>query len=472
MARPTKQWRDDEVELKKLQDLARKSFRAAVRSLKNDAAQVVSEIEIIPDEPKITLRRRRTALIRRVEKSRAAVAHAEAYALPERRGSSLNLIRDVAGGYRKLRDAYSTLDAQVRNRFQGTRLTESRRPLAQVLPEDLLKFLPSKLVVEVDPDGTIKMITSRFDRQIKDWAQKIRRQKNLILKYNDIVKRVKKDLRSTNERVRLSALLTSILMETGIRPGSRTQQTFVRDPDTGKKVAVETFGAVSLGPKHVKFVRENFVELRFQGKQNSTNLATISDSAVLSVLKDYVDKALGSGSKYVFVMADGAQFTEGMLAGYLKRNFGELDPTDFRKLRATEMFLETLRSKEAQMYQEILEDADSQEDLLRDRVVSAISKALVEAQDAAASALSHGSGKNVTVGSYINPVVLLDFFSRGKAADTLRSAVLNKKPVLAFDPKTFLELASARNVASHLILGGEAASLQDLLDKLLTMMTD
>ena len=66
------------------------------------------------------------------------------------------------------------------------------------------------------------------------------------------------------------------------------------------KVEVETFGAVSLNSDHVRFIRDDFAELKFVGKKGGTNIANIRDKDVLAILQGYVDNAFTRGSKHIF----------------------------------------------------------------------------------------------------------------------------------------------------------------------------
>ncbi len=92
-------------------------------------------------------------------------------------------------------------------------------------------------------------------------------------------------------------------METGIRPGKEGNAAF--KTVNGEKVEVETFGAITLGPGHVKFIRDNFAQLEFIGKKGSVNTAQLADVDILKVLNEYVRRAMSSGSKYVFVTKAG-----------------------------------------------------------------------------------------------------------------------------------------------------------------------
>ena len=383
------------------------------------------------------------------------------------RNTTRYLLRDAALGIKSLRDVLPALDKVTSNGFQALTVEEFQAPLRSTIPALLREYLPATVEVNVDEDGTIQRITDRFNNEKKTLAVKIQHQKALLKKYNQIAKRVKRDLKSSDEVTRLSALITSILMETGIRPGKRGNGVVKTIGD--KEEFIETFGAVTLGPGHVNFVRDNFVELSFLGKMTGQNTATLADRVIIKALQDYVNNALKSGSKYVFVTADGYEYTYSDLYKYFQMHFKGIDPTDWRKLKASETVFDNIQEDLEDLYARILAKADEQGDDLMDRVAEEIARTLDKAIVSAQKALSHDKA-TTTKKQYINPEVLLRFLSTASMGGaTFRDAILAGKPTLAFDPQRIIEVASAAAVGKRASLPWArraALTLGDLLEEL------
>jgi len=336
--------------------------------------------------------------------------------------------------------------------FEAIAIAESQAPLRETVPEDIRAFLPKNIVVEVDQSGVISKVTDRFENEHVTLAKKIEKMHKIVKHYNKIARQVKKDLKSNDELTRMAALITAIIMETGIRPGKEGNH--VVKMEDGKEIEIETFGAITLGPKHVKFVRDSFASMEFIGKKGGTNMASLSDAAILKILKGYVEKAKKGGSKFIFTTDRGEQFTYTDLQRYFRERLGDFAPTDFRKLKATETVLNNLREAQADLYSRIKGFAKEQGDDLRERVAKEIAATLDAAYHKAQEALSH-EDVATTIRSYVNPEIVLRFLSQGGVADTLEQAILGGKTKLLFDPQTFVQKAL-----------GKTASLQDILDDL------
>lgn len=355
------------------------------------------------------------------------------------RNTTLYLIRDHLAGQKTLKDVVDTFTANSIRSFKAIELNKSQAFLKSVIPAELRAYLPDTIVIDVDEGGYIKRINDMFGNKTYTLAEKIKSQKSLIKKYNTIVKLVKRDFKSRDEMTRLSAIITSIIMETGIRPG-HIGNGIVETVDD-QEVEVETFGAITLNTSHVSFVRENFAELRFRGKMGTVNTAAISDSAIVSVLRDYVNNALQSGSEYIFVTGGGVQYTYQDLVKYFRTNFEGFKITDFRKLRATQEVFDGLREERDSMLQRIREVAALEVEELTRRVVEIVADTINKAHERAQVALSHGSG-STTRTSYINPEVLLRFLSTASMQSTLKESITTGKTRLYFDPMMFVQEAT------------------------------
>ena len=337
-----------------------------------------------------------------------------------------------------LEEALKVVEKYALGSYQAMTLHEVQAPLREALPEEVFQFLPRTVVVSTDPTGKITEVTDRFKNEFFTLAKKAEHLRYLLGRYNKIALVVKKDLHSPDEITRLSALVTSIIMETGIRPG-KVGNGVVKTVD-GKEEFIETFGAATLGPKHIKFVRENFAQLEFKGKKGSINTATLTDAAILKVLDTYVKKALKSGSPYVFVTRDGHTFDYNDLDKYFAEKFSKITPTDFRKLRATEEVLNSIVEEQDVMYARIRKLKKLKKEALKKGIVEVVVETLHKAIERAGSALSHDSSQT-TIDSYIYPGVLFRFLSTGRLEKNLGELLEMGKTELKFDPEAFLRAA-------------------------------
>jgi hypothetical protein len=465
---PAQQFRRDRVDLAKHQADARRAFRRVLQGL---SAEVAAAKEANPGRGAKVQKARKRALNTVLRSDPKVAAFLEQYlgtdaehvkARNWRAAGSL-LFRDIGLGYLTAREGLEKLDRLATKGYQAQQMAVAQAPLKEALPLELRAFLPDNIVVDVDVDGNIQRVTDRFVNERFTMEKKIARMKLILKRYNAIVIRVKKDLKSSNEQVRLAALATAIMMETGIRPG-RVGNGVVETID-GESVAVETFGAVTLGPSHVRFLRDNFAQLEFIGKAGTLNTAGLSDGLLIRVLQDYVDKAREGQSKYVLIDASGQRFTYNDLHNYFKKNFKGIDPTDFRKLRATDTVLTALRNGQEDLYERIRGFAQEETEALRERVVEALVETIGQALTEAQSALNHDNA-STTRGAYIDPTILLQFLSRGRAAASLTDAVLDARTQLTFDPMTFVQVAGIRAVAAGYVRGKVAMTLRELLDDL------
>ena len=463
---PQVQYKRDERDRAKHIASARRDFRALMKAVAPDAANVKAL------HKKDTNKQKR-AMVKLLKGRGDVNAFLDKYAGTDSssakayswRNSARYLLRDSALGIIALRDALPALDKATSNGFQALTVETFQEPLRSTIPALLREYLPATVEVNVDESGTIQRITDRFNNEHFTLEVKIQHQKKLLKQYNQIAKRVKRDLKSSDEITRLSALITAILMETGIRPGKLGNGMVKTVGD--QEEFIETFGAITLGPSHVRFVKDNFAELSFLGKKTGKNTASLSGSEIIKALKDYTDKALSSGSKYVFVTADGYRYTYSDLQRYFREHFKGINPTDWRKLKASETVFDAIQAEQEALYAKIVSFAHMEADVLAARVAEEISRTLDRAIAKAQQALSHESA-STTKKQYINPEVLLRFLSTGRTEKTFRDAILGNKPALAFDPQRFIEVASAAAVGRTATYGIKRAgqTLMEILDEI------
>ncbi len=385
------------------------------------------------------------------------------------RNSTVYLMRDYLAGQSTLREVSATFEENSARHFKAIEVHKKQVTLKDKIPLEFRAYLPPTISIDVDDSGYIKKINDMFGNKTYTLAEKIKNQKKLIKRYNTIVKKVQRDIGSSDEFKKLSAVITSIIMETGIRPG-KIGNGVIKVVD-GKDVSVETFGATTLTTSHVNFVRDEFVELKFEGKKGTVNTATLTDKSLIKVLKDYVDNALEAGSSYIFVSESGSQYTYQDLSRYFKANFKGFKITDFRKLRATQEVLDGLKSEREEMLSKIKAVAGEETEELTQRVVEIIAETINKAHERAQLALSHESG-STTQKAYINPEVLLRFLSTASMQETLNECVITGKTKLHFDPMMFVR--EAQKTASRRVFstGGRLENIDVLIDILDNLFED
>lgn len=464
---PEKQFKKDKSGLARHQREARKDFATLLTALQPLYGKTV---ELLPGKDAEALKSRGRAFVKLIKDDPRVTGFADKYIGTQDddakayswRNAIVYMLRDLSLGILAAKAAQDKLDTVAANGYQALAMSESQGPLRKSLPEQLRAFLPANVVVEVDKDGYISQVTDRFENERFTLGEKIKRLRQIVSQYNNIAKRVKADLRSSDEVTKLCALITAIIMETGIRPGAEGNAAF--KTVNGEKVEVETFGAVTLGPAHVKFVRANFTQLEFIGKKGGLNTASLTDSQIIHVLNEYTEKALTKGSKFVFVTAEGETVSYTDLQRYFRERFKGIAPTDFRKLKATETVLNSLRDQQEDLYQRIRDFAKDESQNLAERVVELLVRTIEAAMKQAQEALSHDSVET-TRGAYIDPQVLLSFLSTGRASASMQDAILDNKIQLSFDPMKFIEVANARALAATFVRQqAKKASLRDVLE--------
>lgn len=327
--------------------------------------------------------------------------------------------------------------------YEKIQLSKDQQPIKEVLPEELFALLPENIVVEVDPEGSIQKITDRFKNEFETLSVRIDKMKTLVSKYNKIVEKIQKDLKSSDELRKLSALIAAIMLETGIRPGKKGNS--VIKIENGEDLEIKTFGAITLGPDHVNFIKDNFAEIRFIGKKGQLNVAELKNPQIIKILKSYTEKAMSSGSPYIFVTSKGETYSYKHYQRYFRENvLSDFTASDFRKLKATKIVIESLHEKQKELYEKILYFVDNEsEDLknkIRDEIINVVTESYMEAYDT----LSHENFQT-TIDAYINPEILFQFLSSGEIEKSIENAILNNSPKLEFNVETFIQKAKEKN---------------------------
>lgn len=337
--------------------------------------------------------------------------------------------------------------------FVSRETQSGRETLKKNIPEQLLEFLPERIVIKTDPNGVIEEITNRFQEQYETIGKKIAIQKKILTKYTEISDKLRQDLNSSDEQTKLAALIMSIIMETGIRPGKPGTSSKKRSKD-GEASA--TYGAITLLPEHISFLKDTDVELRFPGKSGTINVSKIQNKDVILLLRKYVEHTQSviegeqvESPKAVFTTSEGKTLSPEFLRRYVKQlGVHGLRPTDFRKLRSTQAVLNSLNSQLEGLYNRISQAVNNQTENLKERIVQEVMETVREAYKHAEKTLSHEDVKT-TIEHYINPGPLLEFLSKGKISNDLKEAVVDNKTTLSFDPEVFIKEALSRKTAQE-----------------------
>ena len=351
------------------------------------------------------------------------------------------VIRNVHFRGLSIDDEIARIAPSMQHNYRDMENEKSARNIKAKLGEEFFEFLPDSLVVETDKSGKITKLYNRFREKFENLGEKIEVQKELVANYAKIRKSVLKDLKSADSSLKIKALVVSILMETGIRPGEHGNQVYKSDTDEYE----ETFGAITLMPKHIKFVRANVAQLKFVGKRTTVNIAELRDAQIVKVLKDMVGRVStkrgsDAGSKFIFVFDDGKVLTQSIVNTYLKKKLRRLRMTDFRKLKATRSILESLKEEQADLYVKVGSFKALAKKKMKQEITTAVLEAVQRAYAKSQQDLSHRSVKT-TYSSYINPQVLLRFLSEGAVEDNLEDLLTQQKTELRFDPEVFLTKA-------------------------------
>lgn len=481
-------WARDEEAREQHLKAAAKAFVPLFKQVKATGRQLLAEV---PGDTQNIRDRRRAKMRKRLRAMPALQEFLDKYVgeldmhpdVAQARKSAFEGLAFMGLSERSIKQSWKKTRDNILLGYQVIEMARVQEGLRAAIPDDIRRFLPTNLVVEVDDDGVIGEVTDRFVNEYETMAVKRRRQRQIIEKYNDIVGLVKKDMRGQDPRRRLAAIITSIIMETGIRPAQAGNAATVQVD--GEKVKVDTFGATTLKMKHLRDIRNNFLTLDFTGKMAKRNLAEVSNRELIKAMKSLIRRASKDfktggdsfGEQSLFTLPDGKNFSYGMLRRYFKNNaeLAGLKITDFRKLKATETILDNLHSSQEALHAKIREFVDDEVEDLKERVAEEIAKVVREAYLNAQSALSH-SNVDVTIRAYANPEVLLRFLSRGGIEGRLKEAVMQGRDRLAFNVDKFIEnamqgggtarTASFLSISRMLIASERFMSLGDLLEKI------
>jgi hypothetical protein len=361
--------------------------------------------------------------------------------------------------------------------FEYKLLFVEQASVRERIPQAIRKYLPRNIVFKLDDAGNISQVRDRVGNQGRDLLHKHDLLANMISNYNDLVDEVLTDMKSPHEDLRLSAILTAIMMETGIRPGSQKIGKTVRKDSGGNVVEeISTFGASSLRPSHITEFREDFVQIKFVGKSGVDNIAELSNTEIIEALTPYIEKAseevgLGSGDPEsqlpIFRGLSGFQYDYNYLRRYVKSKVGScgLEPRDFRMLKATRKFYDHFEEEQEDLHTAIKALVQRGTADLKKLVADEVSEFFNDALERASQGLSHMERQN-TIDYYVSPMIVLNFISQGYVERNIEKAILQGFDTISFDVDKFIEVANTIGTPSYPLGRTAGENLLSLMSQL------
>lgn len=356
-----------------------------------------------------------------------------------------------------------SLKTLIEANFELEMIGVSQTHMDEAITSEMMKYVPKRLIVDVDPNGKISQVSDLFDNESKDVQAKIKAMRILIDKYNTIVERVKKDLKSTDVNTKMKAVILMIVLETGVRPGGvgtsnlKDENGKTYYDEEKEPIKINTFGASALNLTSISKVLNNAVEFTFKGKSSTTNYIRVTQPEVVKIIVELAQSAnvgradLLFGEKFLFKNQNGNIIDNGTLNTYLKKVAGGsgLVLTDFRKLKATQSVFDHLRNKQKDLLTKIKQFVVDEVEDLRERVAEEVSLVIGEAIESAKVSLNH-SDTEVTIEKYINPLVVMRYLSEGGLSEDLQKAIITNPTHLKFDPQTFINRAMNIRTSSQI----------------------
>jgi len=329
-------------------------------------------------------------------------------------------------------------------------LSEMRTPLSSVIPQKVLEYLPSKMVVDLDPEGIIVDTYSRYSNKDKNLQLKIQKQKEFITIKDRFESLLNKGIRSKDMKNKMMCLIIYIMYETGIRPGDEStglSKIYLEEEGSEDKtqISVDTFGAINLKPEHFKVLDAFGTSLEFYGKSGIVNKATISNPLLNKVIADLIRKYKKNPHGGVLFGIDGIPYTAAQLHKFYisllnlagLKNTDEHSMTDLRKLKSATVLHHALVLAEQELHENLLKIENVFSQKATKKIVEAISLHLKTAIENAKVALNHTT-ISMTINNYINPQVILNFLSNSGVIESDFSELLEQDAKVQFNIKSFL----------------------------------
>jgi hypothetical protein len=365
-------------------------------------------------------------------------------------------------------DGLSISDPEVKDQvtqaaergFEYKLLATEQQSLRDALDVDIRKFLPRNLVIDVDKAGKVTGVRERVGNQIRSLTHKHNILVQTIDKYNAMLTSVKADLMSaTHDKGRLNAILTAIMLETGIRVGGGKPGKTIKTLADGTKLEIKTFGLTELRPSHIKSLQASRFEIKLVGKYGSNLLYEMADSDIAAALKPYVDKAtldagmdLGTPAKEpkVFKGLNGWVYDYSKLKIYIDKKFGQFDmkPHDFRMLFANRRLFEVMEGDQEQLHEDVKALVDAGTQNLQEAVATRVTHFINNAIKSVSDSLHH-SEMGSAIDYYISPNFVLNFLHQGYIERNINKAVAQGYDTVSFDIQKFIDVANLFGTDSY-----------------------
>lgn len=311
-----------------------------------------------------------------------------------------------------------------------------------IFPPELYKYLPESMGFRIEHNKIV--IEDSLANEEKTIQVKMAVMEKLMSEKDTIEKDLERDIKSPDEHTRLCALLSKIGLLSGIRPAKEGNKARVYpkkgEPKQKTKQYQDTYGATTLLKSHVTELRNNFVKFEFPGKKGTPNIVDISDAEIAQHISNLVNKK--QNKDYVFTTSSGKRITDGDVNDYLQKY--DIVYTDFRKYNSTLEVYSELKKNTQEIYSKIASIKEEQEEKLKEKVVAIITEQLQNAYENARKKLNH-KDVLVTVNSYVNPMVIMNWLSSGNLAESFEEAIrFNGDLKLGFNIKALVANAQKK----------------------------
>lgn len=359
----------------------------------------------------------------------------------------LKRVEEAAFGVVSTRKAFKKLQSTLMSLYQQKRMQQAKEPLQERLPEAFVAdMLPKTFGVDINPDGELVSEFQVFGTKKKTIETKRKAMLVLIRNWNKLAERVNADLESTDPATRLKAIIVSILMSSGIRVGEGKSK--LRDSDgkvvkdeNDEPVFVDTFGATSLLPEHVDFVKDNVARLDFLGKSAHRNIVDLTDDQLVAALREQIAAvAEQRNTKYLFVLPDGNRISDKMVNNYIKKIVGkDVSAHNFRHLKAVETFFATVRRQQEVLADKLRELKGLAKQEMMDKTTQLVHAHLKSALEQTQETMHH-EDVSTTIESYLHPRVILEYLSNAGLERALEVVLGDGHGIVVkFDPVAFYE---------------------------------
>ena len=342
---------------------------------------------------------------------------------------------------------FEQLDSPSRN-YKIDNFIEERKLPEKDFPSMFYDVLPDKLTIDVDSKGYLKGFVDHFVTSTENMRTKTLQMASMIEDWNNIVDKVEKDFNSSDQLLKLKALIVMVGYHTGLRPGDENNKTKVTLED-GTVIEEKTFGVVTLMNEHVNIIRDNFAILQLPGKKNVINTAEVSDGRILMALK-HITGRLEEDTDYIFQTTRPSKSAPNPkkimyydVNRYMKSlGTAELKFSDFRKMKANMAFIEGLKKETKKLYKEIREMKKKKVASMQSGVVEKVYDTIINAFNYASNKLSHVEEHKNVINAYITPQIVLAYLSAGGIGDTIEECIdLNKRTRIICNTKAFIDKA-------------------------------